>query len=64
MNKLDARAFRRNQLYAVAVLPPTVFLIAGHGALGLIFVLCVVATRFSRPRALRSQRKHVQPISS
>ena len=58
------RAFRRNQLYAVAVLPPALFVLACHVVLGLVFLLCVVAARFSRPQRLRSQRKDPNPISS
>jgi hypothetical protein len=64
MTPRHKRAFRRNQLYAVAVLPPALFLLAGHVLLGLVFLLCVVAARFSRPRRLRSQRKDPDPISS
>jgi hypothetical protein len=41
---------RANVLYALAVLPPTIFLLTGHVVLGVVFVLCVVAGRFSRPR--------------
>lgn len=58
------RAFRRNQLYAVAVLPPALFLLTGHVVLGLVFLLCVVAARFSRPQRLQSQRKDADPIGS
>lgn len=57
------RAFRRNQLYAVAVLPPALFLLTGHVVLGLVFLLCVVAARFSRPRRLQSLRKDADPIA-
>ncbi len=39
-----------NLLYALAVIPPVIFLFAGHVLLGLVFLACVVAGRFSRPR--------------
>ena len=50
-----SRWFRdRNVLFALGVLPPAVFLFDGHVVLGLVFVACVVAGRFSvrtyRPR--------------
>jgi hypothetical protein len=64
MNKFSTRAFSRNQLFALAVLPPTIFLFTGHVLLGLVFLLCVVAGRFSRPRRQRSQRSDAQPINS
>lgn len=64
MNKFSTKAFSRNQLYALAVLPPTIFLFTGHVLLGVIFLLCVVAGRFSRPRARHSQRNDAQPINS
>jgi hypothetical protein len=50
---LVQRAIGRNQLYALAVLPPAIFLITGHVVLGLLFVLCVVGGRLSRPRPQR-----------
>jgi hypothetical protein len=46
----------RNQLYALAVLPPAIFLVTGHVVLGLLFILCVVGGRFSRPRPQKPQR--------
>jgi hypothetical protein len=64
MNKFSTRAFSRNQLYALAVLPPTIFPFTGHVLLGLVFLVCVVAGRFSRPRPRRSQRNDAQPINS
>lgn len=64
MNKLSTKAFSRNQLYALAVLPPTIFLFTGHVLLGVVFLLCVVAGRFSRPRPQRSHRNEAQPINS
>lgn len=64
MNKFYTKAFSRNQLYALAVFPPTIFMLSGHVILGLVFLLCVVAGRFSRPRASRSQRKNAQPLNS
>jgi hypothetical protein len=46
-----ARFFRRfldrNVLLAFGVLPPTLFLLDGHVWLGLVFLACVVAARFS-----------------
>jgi hypothetical protein len=58
------RAFNRNQLYAVAVPPPVIFLLTGHVVLGVVFVLCVVGARFSRPRPRRAPRKRPPPAVS
>ena len=41
------RFFDRNVLLALGVLPPTLFLLAGHILLGLVFMTCVVARRMS-----------------
>jgi len=46
----------RNLLYAFAVLAPVVYLLAGHVIPGLVFLLCVVAARFSRERAPQRRR--------
>jgi hypothetical protein len=48
---------KRNSLYALAVLPPLIFIVAGHVLLGIVFLACVVAARFSRPRSLRRVRR-------
>jgi hypothetical protein len=56
MTNLVRRATSRNQLYALAVLPPVIFLVTGHVVLGLLFVLCVVGGRFSRPRPEKPRR--------
>jgi hypothetical protein len=53
----------RNHLYAVAVLPPAIFLVSGHVVLGVVFLLCVVGGRFSRPRATRSPQKNSHATS-
>ena len=39
----------RNLLYALSALPPAIFLVTGHVALGVLFLACVVGGRFSRP---------------
>jgi hypothetical protein len=57
------RAFNRNQLYAVAVLPPVIFLFTGHLVLGAVFVLCVVGGRLSRSRPSRKPRAGTRPSS-
>jgi hypothetical protein len=64
MTPFYKRAFSRNQLYALAVSPPALFLLTGHVVLGLVFLLCVVGGRFSRPPRLMSQRKQTTPINS
>jgi hypothetical protein len=56
MEPFYKRAFTRNQLYAVGVLPPALFLVDGHVVLGAVFVACVMGGRFSRPRP-RATRK-------
>jgi hypothetical protein len=56
MTNLLQKAISRNQLYALAILPPTIFLLTGHVLLGLLFVLCVVGGRFSRPRPAKPRR--------
>jgi hypothetical protein len=62
MTPLYKKPFQRNALYALAVLPGTVFLFSGpgvfttHTALGLVFLLTVVAARLSRPRSPAPQR--------
>jgi hypothetical protein len=56
MSDFRKKVVGRNQLYALAVLPPAIFLLAGHVVLGLLFVLCVVAGRFSRPRPQKPPR--------
>lgn len=43
------RLNNRNLLYAASALPPAIFILSGNAALGLLFLLCVVAARFSRP---------------
>jgi hypothetical protein len=48
------RFLDRNVLLALGVLPPTLFLFGGHVVLGLVFMACVVAGRFS-VRAPRSR---------
>ena len=45
-----------NQLYALAVLPPAIFLLTGHVVLGSLFVLCVTGGRLSRPRPQKPRR--------
>jgi hypothetical protein len=37
----------RNLLFAFGVLPPAIYTFNGHAWLGLLFVACVVAGRFS-----------------
>jgi hypothetical protein len=44
------QAFPRNLLYALAAIAPGVYLVTGHIVLGLVFLLSVMAARFSRPR--------------
>ena len=56
MTNLLQKAISRNQLYALAILPPTIFLVTGHVLLGPLFVLCVVGGRFSRPRPRKPRR--------
>ena len=51
MSRFYKRFLDRNVLFAVSVLPPTLFLFGGHVWQGLVFLACVVAGRFSvRPR--------------
>jgi hypothetical protein len=57
MTNLVHKPTGRNQLYALAVLPPAIFLVTGHVLLGLLFVLCVVGGRFSRPRPQKKPRR-------
>jgi hypothetical protein len=69
MALLDRAAFgrarlTRNRLYAGVALPPVIFLVSGHVVLGVVFLLCVVAGRLSRPRATRSQRKAPMALTS
>jgi hypothetical protein len=64
MTDLRKKFTSRNQLYALAVLPPAIFLVTGHAVLGLLFVLCVVGGRFSRPRPHRARRKTRPPTDS
>jgi hypothetical protein len=64
MSALHKRASNRNLLYALSVSPPAIFLATGHVALGLVFLLCVVGARFSRPPRLRPRRKDADPIHS
>ena len=49
MDRLYRRFLDRNVLLAVGVLPPALFLFGGHVWLGLVFLACVVAGRFSVP---------------
>ena len=37
----------RNVLFAAGVLPPALYVFDGHVVLGLLFIACVVAGRFS-----------------
>jgi hypothetical protein len=64
MSALYKSASSRNLLYALSVGPPAIFLATGHVALGLVFLLCVVGARFSRPPRLRPQRNDADPINS
>jgi hypothetical protein len=41
------RFLDRNVFFALGVLPPTLFLFGGHVILGLVFLACVAAGRFS-----------------
>jgi|HubBroStandDraft_1064217.scaffolds.fasta_scaffold1500315_2 hypothetical protein len=50
------RPFPRNVLYALAVLAPALYLVSGHIVLGLVFLACVMAARFSRPRPAPATR--------
>jgi hypothetical protein len=52
----------RNVLLALGVLPPTLFLFNGHLWLGLVFMACVVAGRFSVP-SLGSEHPHTHPTA-
>ena len=54
----------RDLLYALSVLPPTIFLLTGHAALGCLFVACVVGGRFSRPAGRRRRKRVSKPSSS
>ena len=54
MTSFYKRFLDRNLLYALAVLAPALFLLSGHILFGLLFLLSVVAARFSRPRAVPS----------
>jgi hypothetical protein len=54
MSSLSRRpGVKRDSLYALAVLPPVIFLLSGHVLLGIVFLACVMAGRFSRPRSFR-----------
>jgi hypothetical protein len=57
------KAVDRNQLYALSVLPPAIFLVTGHVVLGLLFVLCVAGGRFSRPRPQKPRRTSRRPTT-
>ena len=47
MSKYLGFLWNRNLLFAFGVLPPAVYVFDGHVWLGLLFIACVVAGRFS-----------------
>ena len=55
------RFFDRDLLLALGVLPPALFLFGGHVVLGLVFMGCVVAARFSVPRTEVQWSEHPFP---